>query len=136
MTASFTETFLGIVAGLRAPATLRGAGVRALVAPHRLPAAPAGAWPANAIAAGCATVRLLARLRIPGRPWRNTCLFRSAVACDLLRRRGFPARLRIGVASDGERGAGIAAHAWVEIDGRPAPIDAGYGGYLPLEPAG
>ena len=61
-------------------------------------------------------VAVLARL--PGGRWRNTCLFRAATECWILRRHGFPAAVRIGVASAGS-GADrdILAHAWVECAG-------------------
>lgn len=48
--------------------------------------------------------------RMPGRP---RCLVRSLVLWSVLRRRGIPAELRLGVA----RAGGFAAHAWVEVDG-------------------
>jgi hypothetical protein len=50
---------------------------------------------------------------LPGTP---TCLPQALTTQVLLRRRGHPACLRIGVAR-GERGA-LQAHAWVESDGR------------------
>jgi hypothetical protein len=45
-----------------------------------------------------------------------TCLTQALAAQVLLQRRGLPARVHIGVARDEE--AGLAAHAWVESQGR------------------
>ena len=48
-------------------------------------------------------------------PYRATCLRQSLALWWLLRRRGIPAELRIGVRKDdGE----LQAHAWVEHDGQ------------------
>lgn len=45
---------------------------------------------------------------------RLTCLPRSLALCSLLRERGYPAEVKIGV----RREAGqLLAHAWVELDG-------------------
>jgi hypothetical protein len=56
-------------------------------------------------------------------PWRTTCLHRALVTAALLRRRGRPCDVTIGVRRlDG----GIAAHAWVG-DGGATAAD-----YLPL----
>ena len=45
------------------------------------------------------------------------CLPRSLVLCHLLRNRGIPAEIRLGVSklADGN----LSAHAWVELDGLP-----------------
>lgn len=49
-------------------------------------------------------------------PATGTCLSQALTAQVLLRRNGYPARLRIGVARrEGER---LQAHAWVESGGR------------------
>ena len=48
---------------------------------------------------------------VPG----GTCLAQSLALAWMLRRRGVPAAVRLGVATDD----GFAAHAWVEIDGTP-----------------
>jgi hypothetical protein len=48
-------------------------------------------------------------------PYRATCLRESLVTWWLLRRRGIPATLRIGV---GKEAADLKAHAWVEVDGQ------------------
>ena len=49
-------------------------------------------------------------------PYRATCLRQSLALWWLLRRRGIPAELRIGVRKDNED---CQAHAWVERDGQP-----------------
>jgi len=41
------------------------------------------------------------------------CLPRALAACAMLRRRGIPCRLHLGVARNGEN---LAAHAWVEVE--------------------
>jgi hypothetical protein len=51
-------------------------------------------------------------------PWQGTCLTRAVAVCAMLRCRGLPATLYLGVARDGARPRGIAAHAWVISDGR------------------
>jgi hypothetical protein len=61
------------------------------------------------------SLRWLARL--PGKRWRNTCLYRSVAECLALRRLDVPARLCLGVHGDGGSGHEVEAHAWVEIDG-------------------
>lgn len=43
-----------------------------------------------------------------------TCLPRSLALCSLLRERGYPAEIRIGVRREAGR---LLAHAWVELDG-------------------
>jgi len=57
-------------------------------------------------------------IRIAARytPFANTCLVRSLALLGLLRRRGVPAELRVGV---GRTGPQLEAHAWVELDGAP-----------------
>lgn len=106
------------------------AGVRAALASRRWiegprlaelmreapPARPGGRVPRGAV--GAAMVLLKALARLPGSPWRNTCLYRSVAECLVLRRYGVPATLHIGVRS-GER-ADIEAHAWVVRADRPA----------------
>ena len=51
-----------------------------------------------------------------GVPWRTTCLHRSLTLAWMLRERGVPAEMRIGVGKDNAREA-LLFHAWVEIDG-------------------
>lgn len=53
-----------------------------------------------------------ANRRVPG----TTCLVRAMTTQVLLRRRGIPASLRIGVAKDDV--GGFRAHAWLESGGR------------------
>jgi len=48
-------------------------------------------------------------------PWQPSCLPRSLVLWFLLRRRGVPAELRIGVQKFQHQ---LKAHAWVEVDHR------------------
>ena len=63
------------------------------------------------------TTRSLSRLRLFVTaayrllPVEKTCLRESLVLYALLRRRGVAAKLRLGVAKDGQR---LTAHAWVE----------------------
>ena len=47
-------------------------------------------------------------------PYRATCLRQSLLLWALLRRRGIPADLRIGVGKDSEL---LRAHAWLELGG-------------------
>lgn len=47
--------------------------------------------------------------RLPG----GTCLAQSIALTRMLRKKGVPANVRIGVTADGA----FAAHAWVEVDG-------------------
>lgn len=88
--------------------------------PHGLVARAPAAHTAAQLRAGLWTLRLLVRGRLPG--WRNSCLYRAALRCLLLRRAGAPAVLRIG-ARPRETGA-VAAHAWVELLGEPIPEEA------------
>ena len=68
-------------------------------------------------ATGAAMLLLKVLARLPGSPWRNTCLYRSVAECLVLRRYGVPAMLRIGV----KHGEGdIEAHAWVVRADRPS----------------
>jgi hypothetical protein len=57
--------------------------------------------------------------------YRATCLRQSLALWWLLRRRGIPAELRIGVRKDS---GDLQAHAWVEHAG--APLDPGSPGYV------
>jgi hypothetical protein len=58
-------------------------------------------------------------------PWRTTCLHRALAAASLMRRRGVPGEIAIGVRHDDD---GFAAHAWIAgaHDGRSTR------GYAPL----
>jgi hypothetical protein len=98
----------GVWAGLRVPLWLHGRRWTELL---REPAAarPGARPPRGAVRAALATVTLLAR--VPGLPWKRTCLYRSVAECLVLRRYGVPAVVRIGVKSEGS--GQILAHAWV-----------------------
>jgi hypothetical protein len=64
-------------------------------------------------------------------PVRTTCLRQALVLSILLERRGIPTSLRIGVS----RQAGeLAAHAWLEQNGRIIPGVQGRDGFEPLLP--
>jgi hypothetical protein len=65
---------------------------------------------ATAAFLGHAVTRLLTPLPLDSR-----CLIRSLVLTRMLARRGIPGRLVIGV----NPGETLAAHAWVEVAGRP-----------------
>lgn len=61
------------------------------------------------------------------------CLPRALCLRWLLSRQGIATELKIGVAREGE---GLAAHAWVEREGRPVGEAVGVGDqFLPLGPA-
>jgi hypothetical protein len=102
----------GVAAALRAPLWIRDGRWRGLLAPS--PDAPTGRDPAPAVRAARLTLRVLGR--VPGMPWRNTCLFRGVAECLVLRAHGVDARLRIGV---GTEGAEVIAHAWVVRGDQP-----------------
>jgi hypothetical protein len=55
-----------------------------------------------------------------------TCLDAAVAACWVLRRRGRAPVLCIGTAVEADR---FAAHAWVELDGRPVTPP---GGHVPI----
>jgi len=121
----------GAWAALRAPFWLEGPRLAALLRPPADARGEARA-PRGAVGAAVRTVGLLARL--PRSPWRDTCLYRSAAECLVLRRYGVPALVRIGVRNDVEGGAGgeILAHAWVVRAGEPDAPGASPGGHVPL----
>jgi hypothetical protein len=58
-----------------------------------------------------------------------TCLPRALAAEAILRRRGHPAHLRLGVTRDG---GGVQAHAWVESYGRVVVGDGDVERFAPL----
>jgi hypothetical protein len=58
-------------------------------------------------------VRLVSSRRAIG----STCLARSLTLWYLLRRRGIDAQLALGTRTDSDEPSGLAAHAWVEVDG-------------------
>jgi hypothetical protein len=56
-----------------------------------------------------------------------TCLIQALATGVMLRRRGLDCRLRLGVRTrEGESGARLEAHAWVECDGRIAIGDVAH----------
>jgi len=65
--------------------------------------------------------------RVPGA---NSCLVRALVARALLARHGHPAAVRLGVAR--QPAGALAAHAWVESDGRIVVGDVERPGFSPL----
>ncbi|SRR6266545_4203891 len=65
--------------------------------------------------------------RVPGA---NSCLIRALVAQTLLARHGHPAALRLGVAR--VPAGTLAAHAWVESEGRIVLGGAERPGFAPL----
>lgn len=79
--------------------------------------------------------RLAWLVEVAGRhvPLNATCLKQALVLAWILGRRGVPTELRIGVA---RRPGALAAHAWLEREGRVIFGSAATGGYEPLYPAG
>jgi hypothetical protein len=65
-------------------------------------------------------------------PFRTTCLVRSLVLARILRRRGYPAEVVIGVREDGVGTDPRFAHAWVEV--RDGPGSPGYAELVRLVP--
>ena len=121
------RTPLAVLAGVRAalasPRWIEGAHLAELL--REPPPAPERRVPRGATGAAMRLLRVLARL--PGSPWRNTCLYRSVAETLVLRRYGVPAILKIGV----KNGSGdIEAHAWVVRADRPAHDPSG--GHQPL----
>jgi hypothetical protein len=88
---------------------------RVLLGEERCPGTDAGL--ASAVMDSASAERLARFVEIASRHglWRPTCLARSLVLCSLLRRRGLPAQLRIGVSKEKD---GLRGHAWVELAGR------------------
>ena len=61
--------------------------------------------------------------RVAGKRWLpSSCLSRALAAQTMLRRRGVPSRLCLGVAKEGEA---LAAHAWIELAHGAMPDAAG-----------
>ena len=85
--------------------------------PSRFPGTPDQTYMAG-LRLGHVVVRTLSPL-----PYDSRCLFRSLTLSALLHRRGIPAKLVIAV-----RPKPFAAHAWVELEGRPLlrPASAGF----------
>ncbi len=61
---------------------------------------------------------------------RSTCLGRALTAWVMLRRRGIPSVVRLGVTASAENGFG--AHAWLECGGRSVLGEPEPGKYVPL----
>jgi hypothetical protein len=117
-------------AAAEAPLWLREPRLGALLRPAGV--APGGAPGDRAERAVVHSRRVLALLaRLPRSPWRNTCLFRSAAECLVLRRHGIDAHVEIGVRRDGDSVDGVAAHAWV-VAGSAAARDPSSGQYRPF----
>jgi len=107
---------------------------------ERLSQASRRPMPADPTAATADTAQRLARLvsiAANHGPYRATCLRQSLALWWLLRRRGIPAELRIGVRKD--RGE-LQAHAWVEHNGQALNdaqgLIASYAAFQPSLPAG
>ncbi len=96
------------------PQTLRA--LRAVGGRDR--AVPLADGPRDGVRLGAAVVRTLESL-----PTDSRCLMRSLVLVRLLARRGSAGSLVIAVRPDAE--LELAAHAWVELDGRPLLTPAG-----------
>lgn len=113
----------GVAAAARVPVYLRGTRLRALMEPPPAGGSRGAEAPRGAVGAVGAAVRCVGLLaRVPGLPWRDTCLYRSVAECLVLRRYGVPAYVRIGVRNENPPHGAIAAHAWVV---RAAPGDGG-----------
>lgn len=83
-----------------------------------LPEAAGERLPGNVELAMRAARALLRRLAwLPLSPWRNTCLYRSIAECQVLRRYGRPAAIRLGVRNEAPPHGPIVAHAWVIYPG-------------------
>ncbi len=103
--------------GLHARVAWRLAGVRGALERDGFQAS-AARW-LGPVASGTRTEAMpwLRAVRRIGARWPGSkCLDQSLAIASLLRERGIDARLLIGAARGG---AGIEAHAWVEIDGEP-----------------
>ena len=61
-------------------------------------------------------------------PWSCTCLVQAMAALRVLRRRGRPTRLFLGV----RRGAGLEAHAWLTCAGRMVTGGRGHADFIPV----
>jgi len=65
-------------------------------------------------------------------PFRTTCLVRSMVLARMLRRRGYPAEVVIGITEKGVDRDPRFAHAWVEVN--PGPGSPGFSELVRLVP--
>ena len=110
----------GLVA-LTTPLWTTGARLARLVTAQPVGRAARRGDPEFAVRVARFALRVLARL--PGRLWRNTCLYRSIAECLVLRHYGIGSRLEIGVDRGSDNTRPIAAHAWVSRGReRPAPF--------------
>ncbi|MBI4169108.1 MAG: lasso peptide biosynthesis B2 protein [Acidobacteria bacterium] len=123
----FAERRLFVAAALALPLMRPGLHLLPFRAFRRLLLA-AARRPLRAHGAGDhpAPERVLWAVEAAGRlvPWASTCLTRALTAELLLRRRGYPGRMRLGVARSAA--GAFLAHAWVEGPGgisidAPAP---------------
>jgi hypothetical protein len=78
------------------------------------------------------TVAAAVRVATAVRPFRTTCLVRSMVLARMLRRRGYPAQVVVGVPGDGVGPDPRFAHAWVELG--PTAGTPGYSELVRLVP--
>jgi len=117
-------------------AALRCLGVRRTCLLLRGRVASAGAPSTVPLDAQASAERLAHLVDVASRhgPYNATCLRRSLALRWLLRRRGMPAELRIGVARADQN---VRAHAWVELAGRVvndhASVVADYAAYEDLD---
>jgi transglutaminase superfamily protein len=102
----------------RVARSLRRAGLRPTVAALRAPGPALDVSAAERRRAGLALGRAVGRT-LAHAPGDTRCLTRSVVLSVLLSRRSVPSRLVIGA----RVAPRFAAHAWVEIDGRPVLPD-------------
>lgn len=80
----------------------------------RLSAAPDGPRPARLTGAERERMRRALAGMSRRLPWRSDCMIQSLAARMWLDALGVPCRFRLGAARGAE---GLAAHAWVEVDG-------------------
>jgi Transglutaminase-like superfamily len=117
--ARWRAALVGTAAALGTPASLGGARLERLLKPNRADGEPNAGELALALGVAGIAIRSLARLvgwlPAPVRPWRDSCLYRSAAQCAVLRRYGRVAHLALGARriSHGD----VGAHAWVVYDG-------------------
>ena len=106
-----------VAIGARAAWVVPGVIGRRLAPLLERPAAASPPRAPDARLAVRASHALLARLARMWHPrWRDTCLYRSAAECLVLRSYGLPAYVVIGVGT-GAAPSDVIAHAWVECDG-------------------
>jgi hypothetical protein len=94
----------------------------------QLPLRPAGRLGPPPLSAAVGAVRVATSIW----PFRTTCLVRSMVLARILRRRGYPAEVVIGVHDEGVDRDPRFAHAWVEV--RDGPGSPGFSELVRLVP--